>query len=88
MKCLRCQHENRPTAKFCEECAAPLVRTCSKCGVQLSPTAKFCFGVRASRRPTGVLDRITVPRRRGLHPAAPRREDPDLKGRPRGHSWR
>src|SRR5215813_9789438 len=42
MKCLRCQHENRPSAKFCEECAAPLVRTCSQCGVQLSPTAKFC----------------------------------------------
>src|SRR5215831_21353836 len=24
MECLRCQHENRPTAKFCEECATPL----------------------------------------------------------------
>src|SRR5262245_61122745 len=42
MKCVRCQHENRPSAKFCEECAAPLVFTCSKCGVRLSPTAKFC----------------------------------------------
>src|SRR5262245_6858075 len=42
MKCLRCQHENRPSAKFCEECAAPLVRACSKCGAELSPTAKFC----------------------------------------------
>src|SRR5689334_3700578 len=42
MKCLRCQHENRDAAKFCEECAAPLVRTCASCGAQLSPTAKFC----------------------------------------------
>ena len=42
MKCLRCQHENRPAAKFCEECAAPLVRTCANCGATLSPTAKFC----------------------------------------------
>src|SRR5215831_19144194 len=42
MKCLRCQHENRPSAKFCEECAAPLVRTCVNCGARLSPTAKFC----------------------------------------------
>jgi ribosomal protein L34E len=24
MPCPRCQHENRPQAKFCEECAGPL----------------------------------------------------------------
>lgn len=42
MKCSRCQHENRSGAKFCEECAAPLARTCTSCGVELSPTAKFC----------------------------------------------
>ena len=24
MHCPRCQHENRPQAKFCEECASPL----------------------------------------------------------------
>ena len=29
-------------AKFCEECAAPLTRTCGNCGCQLSPTARFC----------------------------------------------
>src|SRR5262245_13695736 len=42
MKCPRCQHENRSGAKFCEECATPLARTCSNCGCQLSATAKFC----------------------------------------------
>src|SRR5262247_1368819 len=42
MRCLRCQHENRSAAKFCEECAAPLARTCANCGASLSPTAKFC----------------------------------------------
>ncbi len=42
MKCPRCQHANRPDAKFCEECAAPLARACANCGAQLSPTAKFC----------------------------------------------
>ena len=42
MQCPRCQHENTPKAKFCEECAAPLARTCANCGTQLSPTAKFC----------------------------------------------
>jgi len=42
MQCPRCQHENEAGAKFCEECAAPLARTCSNCGRQLSATAKFC----------------------------------------------
>jgi class 3 adenylate cyclase/tetratricopeptide (TPR) repeat protein len=42
MKCARCRHENRPGAKFCEECATPLARACASCGAPLSPTAKFC----------------------------------------------
>ena len=42
MKCPRCQTFNRAEAKFCEECAAPLARTCANCGHQLSPSAKFC----------------------------------------------
>jgi ribosomal protein L40E len=42
MKCPRCQQENPPQAKFCEECAAPLARACLNCGAQLSATAKFC----------------------------------------------
>ncbi len=42
MKCALCQHENRPGAKFCEQCATPLARACTNCGAQLSPTAKFC----------------------------------------------
>src|SRR5262245_23923228 len=42
MKCPGCVHDNRPGAKFCEECAAPLARACASCGAPLSPTAKFC----------------------------------------------
>jgi class 3 adenylate cyclase len=42
MKCPKCQHFNDVAAKFCEECAAPLAKTCANCGHQLSPTAKFC----------------------------------------------
>jgi len=42
MKCPKCQTFNRAEAKFCEECAAPLVRTCANCGHQLSQSAKFC----------------------------------------------
>jgi len=42
MKCPRCQAENQPQAKFCEECATPLARACANCGTPLSATAKFC----------------------------------------------
>src|SRR3990170_1899871 len=43
MTCPRCQTENPPQAKFCLECAAPLVARCANCGTQLPAGAKFCF---------------------------------------------
>ncbi len=43
MKCPRCQQDNPPQAKFCLECATPLVARCANCGTQLPPAAKFCF---------------------------------------------
>ena len=42
MPCPRCQRENRPQAKFCEECGAFLARSCGHCGAALSTSAKFC----------------------------------------------
>src|SRR5215471_8915648 len=51
MKCPKCQHFNDAAAKFCEECAAPLAKTCANCGYQLSQTAKFCP---ECAQPTGV----------------------------------
>jgi class 3 adenylate cyclase/tetratricopeptide (TPR) repeat protein len=51
MKCARCQHQNEDGAKFCEECAASLVRACVNCGHQLSPAAKFCP---SCAHPTGL----------------------------------
>src|SRR5262245_63023731 len=63
MQCSRCQHENRPGAKFCEECATPLPRACAHCGAELSPTAKFCS---ECAHPTGVTG-----------PAEPRFGTPD-----------
>jgi class 3 adenylate cyclase len=42
MSCPACGHENRPGAKFCEECAAPIRNVCAACGSELRPTAKFC----------------------------------------------
>jgi len=60
MRCRRCQHENEAGAKFCEECAAPLVRACRNCGRQLSATAKFCP---ECAQPTGSsAEPSTVPR--------------------------
>src|SRR6516162_7495744 len=43
MRCPRCGHENRPQAKFCEECGGPLTRPCPNCGTQLSASVKFCM---------------------------------------------
>ena len=48
MTCTACGHENRPGAKFCEECAGPLKRLCASCGTELRPTAKFCDACGAS----------------------------------------
>jgi len=42
VKCPRCQRENPPRAKFCVECATPLLRACASCGTQLPAGAKFC----------------------------------------------
>jgi predicted ATPase/class 3 adenylate cyclase len=39
---VRCQHDNPQGARFCEECATPLIRACSNCGTALSAAAKFC----------------------------------------------
>jgi class 3 adenylate cyclase/DNA-binding IscR family transcriptional regulator len=42
MVCAACGHENRATARFCEECAAPFRRVCAGCSAEVRPTAKFC----------------------------------------------
>ena len=42
MRCSKCGHDNGTGANFCQECAAPLARSCTLCGTQLPPTAKFC----------------------------------------------
>ena len=42
MKCRHCLHDNRATAKYCEQCGAQLERVCAACGTPLSASAKFC----------------------------------------------
>src|SRR5262245_38022414 len=61
MNCPRCQHENRSGAKFCEECASPLARTCANCGSQLSASAKFCSECAHPVAATTPGDRFTSP---------------------------
>jgi len=40
--CSKCGHENRETARFCEDCGSALVQRCSKCEAELRPGARFC----------------------------------------------
>jgi class 3 adenylate cyclase/tetratricopeptide (TPR) repeat protein len=42
MWCPSCRHQNRPEAKFCEQCATPLAHRCPRCGTAASVSAKFC----------------------------------------------
>ena len=42
MQCAHCQHDNSPTARFCEECGQRLQVVCPACGFAAAPVAKFC----------------------------------------------
>jgi class 3 adenylate cyclase/tetratricopeptide (TPR) repeat protein len=42
MCCPVCQSDNRPGARFCEQCGAQLAAACASCGSPLSATARFC----------------------------------------------
>ncbi|MEE9569206.1 MAG: AAA family ATPase, partial [Candidatus Binatia bacterium] len=42
MKCLKCQHENPDSKKFCRECGAKLVLRCPKCEAEILPKDQFC----------------------------------------------
>jgi class 3 adenylate cyclase/tetratricopeptide (TPR) repeat protein len=42
MNCTECQQENRPGAKFCDNCGARLPRQCPACGIAVRVSAKFC----------------------------------------------
>jgi class 3 adenylate cyclase len=42
MKCAKCGADNRESAKFCNECAAPIEASCPNCGSRNKPRAKFC----------------------------------------------
>jgi len=56
MQCPSCSHENRATARFCEDCGKPLARSCGSCGTELRPGARFCdeCGTPTTVRPAGT----------------------------------
>src|SRR5262249_48787984 len=61
MKCPKCEHENAAEARFCEQCATPLGRTCSNCGSAVSPTARFCPQCGCSLRVIAEESRFASP---------------------------
>jgi class 3 adenylate cyclase/tetratricopeptide (TPR) repeat protein len=42
MRCPSCHQEQRPTARFCEQCGARLEAACPACGAAVGPGARFC----------------------------------------------
>ncbi len=54
MTCRTCQYENRLRAKFCEQCATALPRTCSNCDTLLGEAAKCAVHGR------GMVTRVGV----------------------------
>ncbi len=42
MKCLKCQLENKESAKFCGKCGAKLALICPQCGSENDPENNFC----------------------------------------------
>src|SRR5580765_4077130 len=42
MICSHCRHANRAEAKFCDQCAAPLLAPCPDCGATNPPRSKLC----------------------------------------------
>ena len=79
MRCGSCGSENPVDAKFCDECAAPLLAQCPKCGVSNRPGAKFCRGCAASLAGAPVLsgrpagpDAPLPPDEQVIAPATPR----------------
>jgi class 3 adenylate cyclase/predicted ATPase len=42
MRCTKCGTDNTADAKFCNQCATPLMRACPQCAHLNAPDAKFC----------------------------------------------
>jgi class 3 adenylate cyclase/tetratricopeptide (TPR) repeat protein/DNA-binding XRE family transcriptional regulator len=54
-RCVRCEHENAPEARFCVECGGPRGVACPACGVLSDPGDRFCHACGASRKAAAGL---------------------------------
>src|SRR5215831_462835 len=62
MTCPRCRTANPPEARFCLECATPLLSRCASCGAPLIAAAKFCvICAHPVDRPREQASRFDVP---------------------------
>jgi adenylate cyclase len=53
--CPSCQHENRPSAKFCGKCRTKLQRVCPDCGAEAVPGNAFCDECGAELSPAATM---------------------------------
>jgi ribosomal protein L40E len=62
MRCLSCNAENQPAAKFCVACGTAFQTPCVKCGVKNPSVAKFCQECGTSLEPGSMSQpQVTVP---------------------------
>ncbi|HET6521609.1 MAG TPA: alpha/beta fold hydrolase [Geminicoccaceae bacterium] len=54
MRCPRCEAENRPGRRFCNQCGASLAGVCPACGFANEPDDRFCGGCGAGLAPAGL----------------------------------
>jgi tetratricopeptide (TPR) repeat protein len=58
VKCRACESPNRPGARFCHRCSAPLDPSCIGCGGELTATGELCPRCRTERLPEPVGDEL------------------------------
>src|SRR5215831_15127820 len=81
MLCGHCHHENRPTAKFCEQCGARLVARCPACGTELRPNARFCDECGAAQAVAAAAPAGTIASSPTSAPPAPAARVGNVAGR-------
>jgi class 3 adenylate cyclase/tetratricopeptide (TPR) repeat protein len=55
MSCPRCQQANPPTARFCNNCGAPLEGGCPACGHPNAPGSRYCNGCGEALKPAPAV---------------------------------
>lgn len=64
MRCLTCETDNAPSAKFCVNCGAGLARPCPSCSYANAPSARFCSQCGTSLG-DGATPIVVAPNREG-----------------------